>query len=131
MYPTEIYSSIRQAIFPLVSRQEVSLNFHLSLKVYSIKCSDPLSGIKNRWKLHLSMEFATESANAVLFYNGRYSEKRDFIAIRISGGQAELVLSLGEELIFVKSYVDGGVNTGSWVKVTVAFDNKVSLDFMR
>eukprot|EP00795_Rhopilema_esculentum_P002013 gene2013-17573_t len=82
-------------------------------------------GIKNRWKLHLTMEFVTESANAVLFYNGRYSEKRDFIAIRLSGGQAELVLSLGVELTFVKSYVDGGVNTGSWVKVTVALDNKV------
>ena len=71
------------------------------------------------------MEFATDSANAVLFYNGRYSEKRDFIAIRIVNGQAELVYSLGDNPVHVRSHVEGGVNTGEWQKVTIMFDNKV------
>ena len=72
------------------------------------------------------MEFSTESANAVLFYNGRYSEKKDFVALRINGGQAELVFSLGKDPVIVRSYVDGGVNSGSWQKVTITFDNQVS-----
>ena len=71
------------------------------------------------------MEFATDAANAVLFYNGRYSEKRDFIAIRIVNGQAELVFSLGDNPVFVKSYVDGGVSTGEWQKISIMLDNKV------
>ena len=72
------------------------------------------------------MEFSTDSANAVLFYNGRYSESRDFIAIRIANGQAELVFSLGDDPVHVKSYLDGGVNNGEWQRVTIIFDNKVS-----
>ena len=71
------------------------------------------------------MEFSTASANAVLFYNGRYSERRDFIVIRIVSGQAELVFSLGDNPVHVITHVDGGVNTGEWKKVTVVFDNKV------
>lgn len=82
-------------------------------------------GLRNRWKLSISMEFATESTNAVLFYNGRYSEKRDFIAIRIRGGQAELAFSLGETQVVVPSYVEGGVSDGSWHKVVIGFENKV------
>lgn len=87
-------------------------------------------GLTNRWKLHLTMEFATESANAILFYNGRYSEKRDFIAIRIVGGQAELVFSVRDDPVHVKSYVAGGVNNGEWQKVTVVFDNRVRTEFV-
>lgn len=77
------------------------------------------------------MEFVTDSANAVLFYNGRYSEMRDFIAIRIVGGQAQLVFSLGDSPVYVTSYVDGGVNTGEWKKVTVMFDDKVKIRFLK
>eukprot|EP00794_Sanderia_malayensis_P006157 gene6157-6864_t len=79
---------------------------------------------KSRWKLLISLEFATSLANAVLLYNGRYSEKRDFLAIRIKEGQVELVFSLYENPVVVRSYVDGGVSDGSWKKVTIAFENK-------
>ncbi len=75
----------------------------------------------------MSMEFKTHSVNGILFYNGRYSEKRDFIAIRVNAGQVELVFSLGENPVVVRSYVSGGVSDGLWHTVNVVYENKVFL----
>ena len=71
--------------------------------------------------------FATRDADALLFYNGRYNERHDFVALEIVAGQVEFSFSLGSEVKRVQPLVDGGVSDGQWHKVTVQYLNRVSL----
>ena len=73
--------------------------------------------------------FASRDRNALLFYNGRYNEKHDFIALEIIDGQIQFSFSLGSEVKRVQPHVDGGVSDGQWHKVTVQYLNRVSHAF--
>ncbi len=69
--------------------------------------------------------FATHDKNALLFYNGRYNEKHDFVALEIMDGQVQFSYSLGSEVTRVSATVDGGVHDGEWHQVELRYYNKV------
>ena len=60
-----------------------------------------------------------------MFYNGRYNEKHDFIALEIVEGQVQFSFSLGSEITTVKANVDAGVNDGNWHQVSLSYLNRV------
>ena len=72
--------------------------------------------------------FATQQRNGLLFYNGRFNERHDFIALEIVDGQVQFSFSLGAKITKVSPYIDGGVNDGNWHQVTVAYLNRVRND---
>ena len=74
----------------------------------------------------LFFRFSTQQRNGLLFYNGRFNEKHDFIALEIVDGQVQFSFSLGNLVSKVSPYIEGGVNDGHWHQVTVAYLNKVS-----
>ncbi|XP_065673349.1 cadherin EGF LAG seven-pass G-type receptor 2 isoform X3 [Hydra vulgaris] len=90
-----------------------------------------LNGLKQRWNLTLSLEFATHDSDALILYNGRYSNSNDFIAIEIVNGQVVLRISKGslknekEKVTTVESFIAGGVNDGEWHFVSVLYQDKV------
>ena len=63
-----------------------------------------------------------------MFYNGRFNERHDFIALEIVDGQVQFSFSLGAEITKVSPFIPGGVNDGNWHQVTVAYLNRVSLE---
>ena len=71
--------------------------------------------------------FATRDLNALLFYNGRYNEKHDFVALEIVDAQVQFSFSLGSVIQRVTAVVEGGVSDGQWHTVTVSYLNRVSL----
>ena len=67
----------------------------------------------------LFFRFATQERNGLLFYNGRFNELHDFIALEIKDGQIEFSFSLGgSKIVQVHPYVNGGVNndSGRWLE---------------
>ena len=70
--------------------------------------------------------FATKQRNGLLFYNGRYNERHDFIALEIINGQIQFSFSLGSNITQVTAYKEGGVNDGKWQEVTIDYLNRVS-----
>ncbi|XP_046355288.2 cadherin EGF LAG seven-pass G-type receptor 1-like isoform X1 [Haliotis rufescens] len=80
--------------------------------------------LKRRNHFTITLEFATQEKNGLLFYNGRFNELHDFIALEIIDGQIQFSYSLGADITTVNPYVRGGVNTGEWVKVKVNFLNR-------
>lgn len=69
---------------------------------------------------------ATRDLNSLLFYNGRYNEKHDFVALEVINGQVQFSFSLGSEVVQVRTQVEGGVNDGAWRRITVYYLNRVS-----
>ena len=69
--------------------------------------------------------FATREKDGLLFYNGRYNEKHDFVAMEILNGQVQFAFSLGSRVTRVQASIKGGVNDGNWHEVTVKYYNKV------
>ena len=76
----------------------------------------------------LCSRFATRAKNALLFYNGRYNERHDFIALEILNGHLQFSFSLGTSISRVVATVTGGggVNDGQWHTVNVNYLNRVS-----
>ena len=72
--------------------------------------------------------FATQQRNGLLFYNGRFNERHDFIALEIVEGQVQFSFSLGAEITKVSPHIAGGVNDGNWHQVKVAYLNRVRSD---
>jgi len=56
-----------------------------------------MQGLTQRWNLSLTLEFSTYEANAVLLYNGRYTNANDFVALEIINSQVVFTVSLGEK----------------------------------
>ena len=83
--------------------------------------------LKQKWKVHIKLQFATLQSNAVLLYNGRYNNKNDFVAIQIINGQVQFTVSTGKDAASALTNVRGGVNDGEWHTVTAVFKNQVSL----
>ena len=76
--------------------------------------------------LIMYFRFSTRESNGLLFYNGRFNEQHDFIALEIVDKQVQFSFSLGSEVTQVKATVNGGVSDGAWHKVTVFYLNRVS-----
>ena len=69
--------------------------------------------------------FATIENDALLFYNGRYNERHDFVAMEIVNKQVQFSFSLGSEITRVHAKIEGGVSDGQWHQVTVTYFNRV------
>jgi len=72
--------------------------------------------------------FATKERDGVLFYNGRFNEKHDFVALEIVDGHIEFSFSLGADVTRVAAFPLPGVqlSDGDWHQVTVSYLNRVS-----
>ncbi|XP_061536431.1 LOW QUALITY PROTEIN: cadherin EGF LAG seven-pass G-type receptor 3 [Phycodurus eques] len=81
-------------------------------------------GLRQRFHLSISLTFATLERNGLLFYNGRFNEKHDFIALEIQEGQVVLKYSTGESSTQVSPFLSGGVSDGEWHTVHIHYYNK-------
>ncbi|XP_054624282.1 cadherin EGF LAG seven-pass G-type receptor 3 isoform X1 [Dunckerocampus dactyliophorus] len=81
-------------------------------------------GLRQRFHLSISLTFATLESNGLLFYNGRFNEKHDFIALEIQEGQVVLKYSTGESSTQVSPFLPGGVSDGEWHTVHIHYYNK-------
>ncbi|XP_077574235.1 cadherin EGF LAG seven-pass G-type receptor 3 isoform X3 [Stigmatopora nigra] len=81
-------------------------------------------GLRQRFHLSISLTFATLESNGLLFYNGRFNEKHDFIALEIQEGQVILKYSTGESSTLVSPFLPGGVSDGEWHTVHIHYYNK-------
>uniref|UniRef100_A0AAY5EY80 Cadherin, EGF LAG seven-pass G-type receptor 3 n=1 Tax=Electrophorus electricus TaxID=8005 RepID=A0AAY5EY80_ELEEL len=81
-------------------------------------------GLRQRFHLSISLSFATLESSGLLFYNGRFNEKHDFLALEILEGQVVLKYSTGESSTQVSPYVSGGVSDGNWHTVHIHYYNK-------
>lgn len=99
---------------------------HLTLLLFPFVCPYIVHvALKQRWRLHIKMEFATTEHSGLLLFNGRYDGKHDFIAVEVWQGQVRFRFSLFSHVVTVASNVNGGVIDGRWHKVEVAFQNRV------
>ena len=85
--------------------------------------------LKQRWHLHIQMEFTTTEHSGLLLFNGRYDGKHDFIAVEVWQGQVWFRFSLFSHEVIVTSNVNGGVIDGNWHKVEVTLQNRVRIFF--
>ncbi|KAM6977742.1 cadherin EGF LAG seven-pass G-type receptor 3 [Aplochiton taeniatus] len=81
-------------------------------------------GLRQRFHLSISLTFATLENSGLLFYNGRFNEKHDFIALEIQEGQVVLKYSTGESSTQVSPFLPGGVSDGNWHTVHIHYYNK-------
>ena len=72
--------------------------------------------------------FATREKDGLLFYNGRYNEKHDFIAMEIINGRIQFSFSLGAATTRVQAGLKAGLNDGNWHEVTVEYYNRVRVN---
>ncbi|XP_034022451.1 cadherin EGF LAG seven-pass G-type receptor 2 isoform X2 [Thalassophryne amazonica] len=85
-------------------------------------------GLRQRFHFTLLLTFATKESSGLLFYNGRFNEKHDFIAMEIVNEQIQLTFSAGETKTTVSPYILGGVSDGQWHTVEVHYYNKPVLN---
>uniref|UniRef100_A0A6Q2X1W3 Cadherin, EGF LAG seven-pass G-type receptor 3 n=1 Tax=Esox lucius TaxID=8010 RepID=A0A6Q2X1W3_ESOLU len=81
-------------------------------------------GLRQRFHLSVSLTFATLENSGLLFYNGRFNEKHDFLALEILEGQVVLKYSTGESSTQVSPFLPGGVADGNWHTVHIHYYNK-------
>ncbi|KAL4226126.1 Cadherin EGF LAG seven-pass G-type receptor 2 [Mactra antiquata] len=79
--------------------------------------------LKTRYRFKIQFQFATQERDGLLFYNGRFNELHDFIALEIIDSQVQFSFSTGAEIVKVSPYIEGGVNDGHWRQVTVDYLN--------
>ncbi|XP_077984710.1 cadherin EGF LAG seven-pass G-type receptor 2-like isoform X2 [Glandiceps talaboti] len=80
------------------------------------------SSILNRLRLSITLSFVTISRNALLFYNGRYNEKHDFIGLEIIDSKLQFSFSTGGGTTArVMASIPGGVSDGLWHDVTIDY----------
>lgn len=91
-----------------------------------MRIAEHLQSISVSLNIQFCYRFATQQRDALLFYNGRFNERHDFIALEIVDGQIQFSFSLGANITKVSPYIIGGVNDGKWHQVTVAYLNRVS-----
>lgn len=63
--------------------------------------------------------------NGLLFYNGRFNDRNDFMALEIVDGQLQFSFSTGTNKTSVRSKVKGGVANGEWQFAQVDYINRV------
>jgi hypothetical protein len=80
-------------------------------------------GLKDRFRFHVELSFATQQRNGLLLYNGRYNERFDFLALEIVNSTVRFSFSLGSNLTVVET--GKAVSDGVWHTVSVQYFNKV------
>lgn len=83
--------------------------------------------LKQRWRVHIQLEFATIEHSGLLLFNGRHNGKHDFISILVIKGQVQLIFSIFSQTITVTTNVNGGVADGRWHKVEVSFHKRTGI----
>lgn len=75
----------------------------------------------------LRISVATRERNALLFHNGRYNNRHDFVALEIIDGRVEFSFSLGTNITRVAAWpANGGdIGDGHWHDITVHYVNRV------
>ncbi|XP_045034928.1 protocadherin-like wing polarity protein stan isoform X2 [Daphnia magna] len=87
--------------------------------------------LRQRYRLHLKLSFATRERNGLLLYNGRYNERHDFIALELIDGRLSFSFSLGANLSHVVLEQPFSLADGDWHTVTIDYFNRtvvLSLD---
>ncbi|XP_022101231.1 cadherin EGF LAG seven-pass G-type receptor 2-like [Acanthaster planci] len=82
--------------------------------------------LNRRVRFQMSLSFATKVDNGLLFYNGRYNQKHDFIALEIVNRQVRFLFSAGEVTSVVTASILGGVSNGEWHKVVVDYHERMA-----
>lgn len=82
--------------------------------------------LRQRYRLHLKLSFATRERNGLLLYNGRYNERNDFIALELVDGRLQFSFSLGANRTTVRLDRTASLADGQWHTVTVDYVNRVS-----
>lgn len=82
--------------------------------------------LKRRHRFVISLNFTTQEKNGLLFYNGRYNEKHDFIALEVVNSKVQFSFSLGSNITTVQAEIAGGVSDGKWHQVTVEYHNRTA-----
>lgn len=86
-----------------------------------------LPSIRRRHRFHIALKFATVQSDALIFYNGRYNDQHDFIALEIVDSNLKFSYSLGSNVMSV-SLPSISVSNGDWHKVAVDYrDRNVTL----
>ncbi|XP_064633793.1 cadherin EGF LAG seven-pass G-type receptor 2-like isoform X2 [Lineus longissimus] len=80
--------------------------------------------LRRTHRFRIRLRFSTREKNGLLFYNGRYNEKHDFVALEIIDGQVQFSFSLGSNITTASAFVKGGVHDGSWHEVSVDYLNR-------
>ncbi|XP_055958206.1 protocadherin-like wing polarity protein stan [Patella vulgata] len=96
----------------------------LRTRSFSRGSSLTFPSLRKRHRFVVELSFATQEKNGLLFYNGRFNEKHDFISLEIADGQVTFSFSLGGSITSVFPYVEGGVSNGQWWKVKVEYLNR-------
>ncbi|KAF4072460.1 hypothetical protein AMELA_G00263260 [Ameiurus melas] len=96
----------------------------ISTRSFPPKSFIMFSGLRQRFHLSISLSFATLKNSGLLFYNGRFNEKHDFLALEILDGQVVLKYSTGKSSTQVSPYLPGGVSDGNWHTVHIHYYNK-------
>lgn len=86
------------------------------------------SALKQRYRLTISLRFATKEMNGLLFYNGRYNEQHDFVALEIIDSRLVFSFSLGAGVSKVSvALPEGHINDGKWHHVEVKYLNRTAI----
>ncbi|XP_018058154.1 PREDICTED: protocadherin-like wing polarity protein stan [Atta colombica] len=116
---------------PVSALESVTPFCELKARSFSPATFLTFASLKQRHRLHLRLKFATELADGLLLYNGRYNERHDFIALEIVDSRVQFSFSLGDEVTRAMATIPGGVSDGQWHEVVVSYINRtvtVSLD---
>ncbi|CAI9730365.1 cadherin EGF LAG seven-pass G-type receptor 2 isoform X1 [Octopus vulgaris] len=82
--------------------------------------------IKQRNHFKVQLNFSTLEKNGLLFYNSRFNDEHDFIALEIVNSKVQFSFSLGANKTSVMAEIDGGVSDGKWHEVTVEYHNRTA-----
>ncbi|MBN3295370.1 CADN protein, partial [Amia calva] len=86
--------------------------------------------IKPCFESHISLEFITETANGLLFYNGPLAQpqpgdKEDFIALELKNGVPSLSVSYGSGTLQLQLPPRAAVTDRRWHRIDIISDGKV------
>ena len=86
-------------------------------------------GLKQRWQIDISLEFATIAPDGLLFYIGRYDHKNDVMAVELRNGKVYYIFSAGDDVQTVSVGGKNGesITNGQWNKITISYQNQVNV----
>ncbi|XP_061178872.1 cadherin EGF LAG seven-pass G-type receptor 2-like isoform X2 [Saccostrea echinata] len=96
----------------------------LTTRSFAIGSYLTFPAFKRRFRFNIQLKFATQMKDGLLFYNGRFNDRNDFMALEIVDGQLQFSFSTGTNKTSVRSKVEGGVSNGEWQFVQVDYINR-------
>lgn len=82
-----------------------------------------LASLRQRHRFHIMLRFSTIQNDALLFYNGRYNGKHDFIALEIVNSYLKFSYSLYSTVTTV-TLPSISVSDGGWHKVAIDYKDR-------